>query len=279
MDAANPPDSVAGSVPVLERPPTAAYARLSSRAKAILIDAAITGFVLVLLVIVGSATEDVPGSGRIFLLLMLGWLFLYEPLQVWLFGSTIGHRRVNLRVVSDKTGGPPSLAISFARFLIKGILGFPSFVSMAFTRRYQAIHDLVTGTTVQLRDISLAEAGEYLVERVQDSVSISIPASRSRRMFVTLLYIVGAYLLSGILSMTLVSDPCLSRGACSTIDSANSRFISYVFFLGALVIAIQGFRGRLWGARSRIETAPVSTRPDETKLREGDPRIRDELDT
>lgn len=263
---------------MLDPKPRAAYARLSSRAKAILIDAGITGFVLVLLVIVGSATEDVPGSGRVFLILMFGWLLLYEPLQVWLFGSTIGHRRVNLRVVSDKTGGPPSLAVSFARFLIKGILGFPSFVSMAFTRRYQAIHDLATGTTVQLRDISIAEDGEYLVERVQDSVSIAIPASRSRRVIVTLLYIVGGYLLSGILSMTLVSDPCLSRGECSTIDSANSRFISYLFFLGALLIAVQGLRGRLWGARSRIETAPVSTLHDETTLPEDDPRIPDEID-
>src|SRR5690348_1251656 len=257
MDDASPPGGVAAVAPP-EVTPSAAYARLSSRAKAILIDLAITSIVLVALVIAASATEDVPGSGRVFLILIFGWLLLYEPLQVWLFGSTIGHRRVNLRVVSDKTGGSPSFLTSFARFLIKGILGFPSFVSMAFTRRYQAIHDLLTGTTVQLRDLSIAADDDYLVERAPDHVEIAIPATRSRRTLVTLLYVVGAYLLSGLLSMGLVSSACLSRAECSTVDGANSKLVTYLFLVGVVAIAVQGLRGRLWGARSHIEVAPLA---------------------
>jgi len=262
MDDASPIESVAAIPPAVDPSPATAYARLSGRVKAVLIDAAISAAVLVLLVIIASSTEDVPGTGRAFVILVIGWAVLYEPLQVWLFGGTIGHRRVNLRVVSDRTGGPPSFPVSFARFVIKGILGFPSFISMAFTRRYQAIHDLLTGTTVQLRDVSIAGDDDYLVERVPEFVTIEIPATRSRRIVVILAYVVGAYLLSGLLSVGLVSNQCLSKGDCSTIDSANSRVISLVFFAGVLAIAIQGWRGRLWGARSRLETAPLSTPPE-----------------
>ena len=59
----------------------AAYARLSSRVNALLVDTAIIGVVFVILIVVGSATEDIPGSGRIFLALLFGWLLLYEPVS------------------------------------------------------------------------------------------------------------------------------------------------------------------------------------------------------
>jgi hypothetical protein len=189
---------------------------------------------------------------------MFGWLLLYEPLQVWRYGATIGHRRVNIRIVSDKTGAPPSLPVSFGRFVIKSLLGFPSFVSMAFTRRHQSIHDLLTGTTVQLRELSVATTDDYLVDRVPDTVAIVIPPTRSRRTVMLLMYIVGAYLVSGVLTIALVSEACLSKGECSTTDRANSKLVTYLFLAGVLAIAIQGWRGRLWGARSRIEMAPLA---------------------
>lgn len=241
--------------------PTRAYARLSSRVNALLIDAVVVSFVFVALMIVSSLLDNVRHTGGLLLALMFGWLLLYEPLQVWRFGATIGHRRANIRIVSDKTGAPPSLAASFGRFLVKSLLGFPSFVSMAFTRRHQSIHDLLTGTTVQLRNLSIATADDYLVERVPDAVSITIPPTRSRRVVVMLMYIVGAYFLSGVLSLTLVSGACLSKSECSTSDRAYSELLTYVVLASILVIAIQGWRGRLWGARSRTAVAPVATPP------------------
>src|SRR5205823_4882657 len=214
----------------------AAYARLSSRVNALLVDTAIIGVVFVILIVVGSATEDIPGSGRIFLALLFGWLLLYEPVQVWRYGGTIGHRRANLRVVADSTGGAPTFPVSFARFLVKSFLGFPSFISMAFTRRHQAMHDLLTGTTVQLRDLSTATSNDYLRERVPGTVTVRIPASRLRRTMVTLVYIAGAYLASGVLSIGLISESCRFKGNCSTVDDANSRLVTYIFLAGALAI-------------------------------------------
>jgi uncharacterized RDD family membrane protein YckC len=261
MDAVEHSESVTSSAV-----PAPAYARLSSRVNAVLIDTVIVSFVLVALMVVSSLLENVRHTGGILLALMFGWLLLYEPLQVWLYGATIGHRRANIHIVSDKTGSPPSLLVSLGRFLIKSLLGFPSFVSMAFTRRHQSIHDLLTGTTVQLRDLSIATTDDYLVERVPDAVAIVIPPTRSRRVVMMSMYIVGAYLVSGVLTTGLVSAGCLSKSECSTSDRANSKLVTYLFLAGVLAIAIQGWRGRLWGARSHIEMAPLAPASDASDL-------------
>jgi uncharacterized RDD family membrane protein YckC len=231
-----------------------------------LIDAAITLGVFVVLMVVASLAENVPRTGGLFLALVFGWALLYEPLQVWRFGGTIGHRRANIRVVSDRTGGAPSFPASFGRFLVKAVLGLPSFISMAFTRRHQSIHDLLTGTTVQLRDLSIASGDDYLLERAPERVTIAIPATPLRRILVTVLYIVGAYFLSGVLSLFLVSEPCLSRSECSSIDNSNSRLVGFLLLASVVTIAIQGWRGRLFGARSQIAVAPISASKKEVEL-------------
>lgn len=261
MDAVGPhqpesvvPDAALGAVT------DAAYARLSSRINAMLIDVAITFGVFVVLVIAASLAENIPRTGGLFLILVFGWALLYEPLQVWRFGGTIGHRRANIRVVSDKTGGPPSFPASLGRFLVKSVLGLPSFISMAFTRRHQSIHDLLTGTTVQLRDLSIAAGDDYVLEREPERSAI--PASRSRRVFVTVLYIAGAYSIIVVLTIGLLSEQCLSQDACSSIDRSKSRLIGALFLAVAVTIAILGWRGRLLGARSRfIEEAEVPNGP------------------
>ncbi|HKW48466.1 MAG TPA: RDD family protein [Gemmatimonadaceae bacterium] len=262
MDAVESSERVGlGAAPA----PTRAYARLSSRVNAVLIDTVIVGFGFVTLMIVASFFENVRHSGGIFLAMMFGWLLLYEPLQVWRFGATIGHRRANIRIVSDRTGAPPSFLASCGRFLVKSLLGFPSFVSMSFTRRHQSIHDLLTRTTVQLRDLSIVTTDDYLVERVPDTVAITILPTRSRRIVVMLTYIIGAYFLSGVLSFAFMSEACLSKAQCSTSDRADSKLLAYLLLASILAIVIQGWRGRLWGARSHIELAPLATIMDADK--------------
>lgn len=54
-----------------------------------------------------------------------------------------------------------TLGIAFARYIIKVVLGLPSFISMAFTSRHQAVHDVLTRTTVQIRDLTLAVPDDY----------------------------------------------------------------------------------------------------------------------
>ena len=79
-------------------------------------------------------------------------LVLYEPILVSRMGGTLGHYFTNLRVVDDRSGGNIGFARACARVVIKGVLGLYSFVILAATRRNQAVHDLLTRSTVQIRD-------------------------------------------------------------------------------------------------------------------------------
>jgi len=144
----------------------ARYATFTSRCRALLIDTAVVAGVNIALLALGEFGESVPGSDRIVLLLVVGIVFLYEPLFICLRGATIGHAAKHLRVISMTTGEPPSFLQALARYLIKMSLGLPSFVTMVFSRRHQAVHDMLTQTTVQLSLSADADVDDYHLERI-----------------------------------------------------------------------------------------------------------------
>ena len=98
-------------------------------------------------------------------LVVLWWfvLFFYEPLFVWRFGGSLGHRAMNLRVTDNRTGQNVSLLKALGRLVIKGLLGVFSFLTMSFTRRHQAIHDILTNSSVRIRDATRAKPHQYTV--------------------------------------------------------------------------------------------------------------------
>jgi uncharacterized RDD family membrane protein YckC len=73
---------------------------------------------------------------------------------------------MNLCVVDNRTNGQVSFGKAFLRTLLKGFLGIISFFSMNFSRRYQAIHDIVTGTSVCIKDPAKAKPHQYRFGRV-----------------------------------------------------------------------------------------------------------------
>jgi uncharacterized RDD family membrane protein YckC len=128
------------------------------------------------LLVAASARND--GVSRVLGFLVVTGLLLYEPVLVSFTGGTLGHHFTNLRVVDDR-GGNVSFLKACARVVIKGLLGWYSFVVLAATRRNQAIHDLMTRSTVQIRDPTKASPGQYVTE---DSESANgIVPSRWRR--------------------------------------------------------------------------------------------------
>jgi len=112
-----------------------------------------------------SSGEDSPALRLTLGFLWWGTLLLYEPLMVAWCGGTLGHRLLNLKVVDDRTGGNPGLAKALARFLVKALLGVFSFFSMSVSRRHQAIHDMMTSSTVQIREPARAAPHHYVVVR------------------------------------------------------------------------------------------------------------------
>ena len=102
--------------------------------------------------------------------LWIGWLFVllfYEPVLVWRLGGSIGHRVMNLRVVDNRTNRSLPLWRALARVLLKGLLGILSFFSMHFSRRHQAVHDILTNSSVRIRDPAKARPHHYTVGRTK----------------------------------------------------------------------------------------------------------------
>jgi uncharacterized RDD family membrane protein YckC len=244
-----------------------AYASFGARLRALVIDAAIVAAWMVFLVVGGDVAREVPGAGRVTVALLLAVVFFYEPVQVWRWGATIGHRTANVRVVADSTGGNPGFARALARFLIKSVLGIVSFVAMAVTRRHQAVHDSLTGTTVQIRDFHRARVTDFAFERVADPV-IRLP-SRARRFAIVLAFLVAAFVIMSVLMVVLVTPACLDEIACTAGEMLIVDVISLSWLAASVIVIIAGWRGRLWGARATRDagTGPAdgldSTVPDD----------------
>jgi uncharacterized RDD family membrane protein YckC len=134
------------------------YAKIWPRMKAILVDGFVLAGAFVIAAVVGA---NLPGSGGIAFVVWVAFWILYDPVMVSRTGGTVGHHLQNLRVVSDRTGGPPSLVIAFIRNVVKGLLGIVSLLAMAGSTRQKTLHDLVAGTTVQARDPQLARLGHF----------------------------------------------------------------------------------------------------------------------
>ena len=169
MTSPAPPRAPAGD----ESPPL--YATFPRRLNALSIDALILmTFSVVLFLLLPEGSEH---SATRLTLAFVWWgvLLLYEPVMVAWFGGTMGHRLQNLRVVDDSHGGNPHLGKALGRYLLKGILGTVSFFSMSFSRRHQALHDMMTRSTVQIRDPSKAAPHHYVPGKGEDDQPRKLP--------------------------------------------------------------------------------------------------------
>jgi hypothetical protein len=142
-----------------------------------------------------------------------------------------------------------------ARVAIKALLSWYSFITMPGARRYQAVHDLLTRSTVQIRDPARAKAHHYGLER--NELSLPDMPSRIRRIlmigayqlvaFIALAPVTYVLLISGIYSKACVDY----RRQCSDAERLVEIALGMcVLGLFALFIGL-GWKGRLWGARRR----------------------------
>jgi hypothetical protein len=239
----------ADAVPAM--PPQAQYARFARRLRGMFVD-----WVLALVLIFGAvliaASVGSEVVSRILALLVVLILMLYEPVLVARTGGTLGHWYTNLRVVDDRSGGNLSLRTAFIRAGIKAVLGAYSFVIMMATRRNQTLHDLLTHSTVQIRDAARARPNDFITERTE--LSSSTMPSRGRRVAIIAVYL-ALTLLAYIVAFAIfvgagaMSDACIDRDVCSATEKMLETIPGIAFlFIGAAWIGL-GWRGRLYGAR------------------------------
>jgi uncharacterized RDD family membrane protein YckC len=228
------------------------YARFSRRFRGIVLDWMIAMAILFGAVMLASVVQN-DNFSRVLGVLVIATLLLYEPVLVSFTGSTLGHYFTNLRVVDERSGGNVSFLKACARVAIKTVLGLYSFVILAATRRNQAVHDLLTKSTVQIRDPAKASPGQYVSER-NDPADTNLPSGWRRVAvicaYIVLIFVVHVVVVIGLTEAGLMSDACVrNTSRCSggerVFDAAAAVL---VLLLVALIIA-RGWKGRLFGAR------------------------------
>ena len=231
--------------------PQAQYARFARRLRGMFVD-----WVLALVLIFGAiliaASVGSELVSRILALVVVLILILYEPVLVSRTGGTLGHWYTNLRVVDDRTGGNVTLLTAFIRSGIKTLLGAYSFVIMMATRRNQTLHDLLTHSTVQIRDAAKARPIDFITERTELE-SPNMP-SRGRRVAVIAVYLVVTVLayfaaFAIIVGAGAMSDSCIDQDVCSAGEKMLETIPGIAFLFVAAAWIGLGWRGRLYGAR------------------------------
>jgi uncharacterized RDD family membrane protein YckC len=138
------------------------YARIGVRIRAVTIDYLIMLGVLALVAVVGTLLHDLPGASPVVFVIGALFAIFYEPVMVWRTGGTLGHHFKNICVVSEKTGGHPGIVAALVRSLVKAFLGTLSLLFMLSSDRQQALHDMIAGVTVRIKDESLASRRDYV---------------------------------------------------------------------------------------------------------------------
>ena len=231
--------------------PAPRYARFSRRLRAILFD-----WIVALIVIYGAvllaASVGSDNFSRALGILVIVALLLYEPILVSRIGGTLGHYLNNLRVVDEDNGGNISFLRACTRGVIKALLGLYSFVILAATSRNQAVHDLLTGSTVQIRDPAKASPGQYIIERTELAAT-DMPSPRRRLAVISgyLLLTAIVYLLitHSIIAAGVISGGCIDRNVCSASERILSLNLGLALLAASAVCIALGWRGRLVGAR------------------------------
>jgi uncharacterized RDD family membrane protein YckC len=154
--------SPAGSSELAPCIPPAPYATFPRRLNALTADGVLIVSISIVLLVLSSFAEPIPALQRSVGLVWVSVLVLYDPLMVAFYGGTLGHRLLNLRVIDDRTGGNLGLGTAIVRHWVKVLLGALSFISMSFSRRHLALHDMMTHSSVQIRDLARAQRHHYV---------------------------------------------------------------------------------------------------------------------
>ena len=143
----------------------AVYASFGARALALVIDSAILWSVSFAIIAIAGRSAPAPGAGSVtgriagtYLLVMLLWWLYFAVLESSARQATPGKRALGIKVTSlagERIGFGRASARYFARFLNSVTLN-TGYLLALFTRRQQALHDLVARTLVAVRECEAA---------------------------------------------------------------------------------------------------------------------------
>jgi len=123
------------------------YPGIIDRVKAVMTDSIVIIILMFIATYIFSNFENVPDNARIIAFIFV--FGLYDPLLTSLFGGTIGHMMLGIRVKKDKDYKKNILFhIAIIRFLSKALLGWISLLTVSGNEKKKAIHDYLVGSVV-----------------------------------------------------------------------------------------------------------------------------------
>ena len=121
------------------------YPALLKRYQALFIDGILLLAVMIIIMVV---TEDSPYHTEIMISTWLVCAFCYEPI-LSAYSATIGQRLMKIRVRNvDDPNVRILLGRAYLRFVVKGLLGWLSFVTIHSNPAHRAIHDYAGSSVV-----------------------------------------------------------------------------------------------------------------------------------
>lgn len=215
------------------------FPRIHKRLQAMLIDGVAIGLCLFIPVYF-IVTFDIENSiVKSFLLFFL--VLTLEPFMVSFTGGSVGHHFAGIKVVDQRTQQHINLIRSYCRFLVKLVLGVYSLLSILFTQRYQAVHDIAAHSVVLFKAPERATPAQRLSERANNSDQGR--ASPTQIFFVTLAYCFIVFLGFAFTLQALLSEDCATQQICSASDVNTSNYLALLFLaLGLLTIIASASR-------------------------------------
>ena len=123
------------------------YPRIFERVKAIVIDGLVVFVLMFLVSWIFSVLESVSDRTRISAFVFL--FLLYDPIFTSLFGGTIGHMIIGIRVKRDSNEQKNILfPLAILRYIVKAFLGWISLLTITSNIKGKALHDFLVGSVV-----------------------------------------------------------------------------------------------------------------------------------
>lgn len=117
------------------------------RVKAVVTDSIVIVAFIIIVTYTFSIFDTVPDQMRIIAFVFI--FILYDPIFTSIFGGTIGHMTMGIRVKREKnTKKNIIFPLAIIRFIVKTLLGWISLLTVSGNSKGKAIHDYLVGSVV-----------------------------------------------------------------------------------------------------------------------------------
>jgi uncharacterized RDD family membrane protein YckC len=117
------------------------------RVKAIVTDSVVMLLFIIIATYTFSFFDNVPDNAKIAAFVFI--FILYDPIFTSIFGATIGHMLIGIRVKRELDETRNILfPLAILRFIVKASLGWISLVTVSGNKKGKAIHDYLVGSVV-----------------------------------------------------------------------------------------------------------------------------------